>query len=198
LSIFIVSNFIKKDIPVINANLIDISYLDKSYLLIKSNSAIGDIKINANDFEGDYIINLNTKSIPLDAVKKPYKIETAKYGDNIINYNLKLISKYPLEYFKLFLIAPSDKYPLDSNLIFQTDNNFKLNYDKQKQVVYKFYIGRNIRNDFLFNVTLLSGNYELYTEIEYPFIESSVAEIDKSNAVITKSSIFYEKFFINN
>jgi hypothetical protein len=196
LSTLIVSFVVKKDTNIIQANLVNFTYLDSSYLQLRSNNSIGEIKIREDGKENNYLINVNDKNLDIDRVDKPYELATEEKGNNIINFILKINSKKTIEYIRLYLIAPKDKYPLDSNYIFQEDKTFSRSYDKKNQVVYKFYIGRNAENNFVFNISLLTGNYVIYADIEYPFIDPSNAEFEKYNAVILKKSIFHEKFNI--
>lgn len=160
--------------------------------------------INMNNIkviEGNYkkittIRNSTNCTIKVDNIQKEYLINKNIIGNrDYSNYQFKIMSKNRIEYIKIFLTCPIGLYPLETNYSFYKEENFTYDYDKSNQEVFSFTIPRNIINDFDFNITLISGfKYNLFIQIEYPFINSDFIKIENNDGFIYKTTQYLEVF----
>ncbi|MCK4798723.1 MAG: hypothetical protein KAT05_15200 [Spirochaetes bacterium] len=178
---------------IVKARMISNITQNKSYLSLNSENNIGEIQIQNNSEKNKYIINKNYKNFSFNFIPPPYKLKLKKIkGDDLI-YSMSLKSQKMIEYVKIYLISPKNYYPLESNYNFHKISDFHKNYDQRNEEVYLFLVGRNVGKNFLFKVYLLEGNYKLYIEIEYPFIDESTIVLKKPDALINYQSVFTEE-----
>ncbi len=199
LSSFIISTATYPGEKIIEAKLITDVNKKGSYLSLNSKGIIGNILVNYNDMSNEYKILKNNKNIILTNkinFSKPYGISYKKIGGNYFNLIVNLESAKLIEYLNLYLIAPEDVYPIDSNLIFKKIDRLSEDFDIKNNAIYQFLTPRNPGEKINFNVELEKRNYKLLIKVEYPLIENSILYIYNPGAIINTSSVFIEEINI--
>lgn len=199
LSSFIISTATFPGGKTIEAKLVKDINKNGNYLSLNSKSIIGNITLEFNNITNVYNILRNSKNIILTDkinIVKPYGLSYKKIGGNYFNFILDLKSAKLIEYLSIYLIAPKEAYPINSNLIFKKSENLSEDFNINNHAIYQFLIPRNVGKDVNLNIELEKNNYKLLIKVEYPLIENSILHIHKPGVIINTSSIFIEEINI--
>ncbi|MBN2544536.1 MAG: hypothetical protein JXB50_01985 [Spirochaetes bacterium] len=168
-----------------------------SYLKLKSNYNIGEFFLNHRYAKKKYAINDKQFNIPIQSVKPYYTINTNQYND--FTYIFKIKSDHILEYLNIYLVCPKEFYPLESNYRYNKVDQINLKdynlsgFNTEENDFYSFAIGRNAGEEFEFKIHLLKGNYKIFINIEFPFIDYNFIDINNKSGFINKRSSFLEQ-----